>query len=420
MANYQLLEKFKYSIDKSVTRNEGLDEEYKKRLSGYSTILTQIRPKLFDSEFEMSNDYPLFLVETSEINRLNTQVYRNSQRIQQLANLLPEVAQGSFVNSLVVKEVHFTNEIEGVETDPEEIGTIVGDLSSNVEKRLKSTINLYIDTINRKVIKIHQLSDIRNIYDELLDGEIPKSKQPDGVLFRNSQVRIGSSMKTVHIPPTTESEIRTELTSLIEFMNRKEIDPIIKAVMTHFVFENTHPFKDGNGRLGRYLISSYLASKVDIFTALSISGAIRENRSKYYKAFQVSSRIENRADNTIFVRDMLEILVSGQLNVIDDLTDKKDTIEIVAQNLDGLNQFENLEKRILFLLAQSKLFAATESLSITDNEIFAVLKSDGFAKAKSQRAIREMVKSGDLVETLGRPLKHAINNDIWRLLTKRS
>ncbi|WP_054653440.1 hypothetical protein [Limosilactobacillus equigenerosi] len=67
---------------------------------------------------------------------------------------------------------------------------------------------------------IHELTDIRAIYDELLHGEIADDNLPNGQLFRNSAVRIGSSTKTVHLPKATEVEFLPDLMKWLEFINR--------------------------------------------------------------------------------------------------------------------------------------------------------------------------------------------------------
>ena len=325
MSKYKLLKQFVYTVeDKSLPHKAIADREYKQRINGYSTIVTQLRPKLMDEDGASSNVDPIFFVETTKINELISKIYRNSKLIVNLGQILPGVAKDSFINTLLINEIHFTNEIEGVVTDREEIGTIVGNNKKiSRSKRLSSTVNMYIDTISQKSKKILELKDFRDIYDELLEGEILDQYKPDGKYFRNGFVRIGSESETVQVPPTNEKDILVALTNLMDFMNSHDIDPVLKSLVTHFMFENTHPFYDGNGRTGRYLLSSYISSKVDKFSGLSIATAIRQHNSKYYRTFKQAGNMFNRADLTIFLEDMLDIIVSGQEDVIQDLIGKK-------------------------------------------------------------------------------------------------
>ncbi|MFL8888596.1 Fic family protein [Helcococcus kunzii] len=76
-----------------------------------------------------------------------------------------------------------------------------------------------------------------------------------------------------------------DLTKLLSYMNEEDESDIIKAIVSHYIFEYIHLFYNGNGRLGRYLLSSYLAYKLDPFSALSISEAIKNNKNKYGDIF---------------------------------------------------------------------------------------------------------------------------------------
>lgn len=176
------------------------------------------------------------------------------------------MAQAHFLNSLLLDEITYTNEIEGIKTDAAEISTIINSLDDGLrarEKRLWSTVRMYQEASRGKLLSITVLQDFRDIYDELLKGEIPLEKKPNGQLFRDTlpdgqTLRIGNATKTVHVPPTSELAISEALMSLIAFMNDDDLPAVYKALITHFFFENTHPFLDGNGRMGRYLLSTYL------------------------------------------------------------------------------------------------------------------------------------------------------------------
>lgn len=90
-------------------------------------------------------------------------------------------------------------------------------------------------------------------------------------------------------------------------MNNDETPSIYNVLVTHFFFENTHPFLDGNGRMGRYLLSSYIANKFDRFTEFSVATGIHNNVQQYYKVFKEADNAENRADLTSFIQKQLLI-----------------------------------------------------------------------------------------------------------------
>lgn len=125
--------------------------------------------------------------------------------------------------------------------------------------------------------------------------------------------------KTVHVPPVSELAVSEALSSLLAFMNADDLSPIYQALVTHFFFENTHPFLDGNGRMGRYLLSTYLSSKYDRFTGFSVATAIHARISSYYRIFKEADMAENRAELTFFTEKMLRMLTEQQDRVLEAL-----------------------------------------------------------------------------------------------------
>ncbi|MDK8385178.1 Fic family protein [Lacticaseibacillus rhamnosus] len=429
--SYLPLSRFKYNNNGTGRKSpQEIDDEYHLRLSGPSTVRTALFPALENTSLldEAAIEkrsisiakYPIYFVETHKINLLVANILRNSMQITKLANHneLPQVAINSYLKKLLSNEIIFTNEIEGVETNPKEIGTIIGNLKNRpgrVEKRLESTIRKYHDSITARMRQIDTLKDYRDIYDELLRGEIPPEKLPDGKRFRNSFAFIGTGSHAVHIPPINEAEIETALEQLIIFMNNDDLVTLEKAIITHFMFENTHPFLDGNGRTGRYLLSSYLSSKLDPFTGLSVSTAIHNNLSTYYRLFQEADNIENRAELTFFLEGMLKIIEHGKLEVIQELESAKEQLHVTGEKL--YSKFANLNdemKDILYLLLQSYLFTESVTYGIQDRDIVQVLKkgSKQTPRSRTKRMINQLEADGLITSVSKNPLQHVLSKTI--------
>ena len=429
--SYLPLSRFKYNNNGTGRKSpQEIDDEYHLRLSGPSTVRTALFPALENTSLldEAAIEkrsisiakYPIYFVETHKINLLVANILRNSMQITKLANHneLPQVAINSYLKKLLSNEIIFTNEIEGVETNPKEIGTIIGNLKNRpgrVEKRLESTIRKYHDSITARMRQIDTLKDYRDIYDELLRGEIPPEKLPDGKRFRNSFAFIGTGSHAVHIPPINEAEIETALEQLIIFMNNDDLVTLEKAIITHFMFENTHPFLDGNGRTGRYLLSSYLSSKLDPFTGLSVSTAIHNNLSAYYRLFQEADNIENRAELTFFLEGMLKIIEHGKLEVIQELESAKEQLHVTGEKL--YSKFANLNdemKDILYLLLQSYLFTESVTYGIQDRDIVQVLKkgSKQTPRSRTKRMINQLEADGLITSVSKNPLQHVLSKAI--------
>lgn len=387
------------------------EEEYNKRFSSIGVTKTKLFPYLSKrGEFE-SNHFELFSVPLVEIQLLTQQISENSERIKQLSAKLPGVAKEQFYNEQLYKSVISTDEIEGIKTTRREVSLAHKSLTQKSKDyiRLQSTVRMYHDIRENDFLKINSLKTIREIYDQLTEGEIDKGDRLDGELFRNNIVSIVDSQnnKTEHVPPRTEEKIQNMLLSWISFINDKNVPVLIKAFLAHYFFENIHPFYDGNGRTGRYILSRYLARKLDIFSGLVMSQRINQEKKKYYDAFKITGDSANKAEGTFFVLSMLEILNNGQQEIISILEEKKN---ILNDYWDYLEQstFNKLQRQILFLLLQSKVFVDDPSEGISDNDIIDILSKD-FSKLAVKREIDNLEKDGITQLTSQRPKKHLLN-----------
>ena len=126
---------------------------------------------------------------------------------------------------------------------------------------------------------------LREVHSVLLSGVRGDEKQPGE--FRISQNWIGpqgSNLKTAkYVPPNVE-DMTKALGDLEIFMNQEDdLDPLIKVALIHYQFETIHPFLDGNGRIGRLLITLFLLNeKVLKSPALYVSYFLKLNRVEYY------------------------------------------------------------------------------------------------------------------------------------------
>lgn len=423
MKTYQPLEIVGYQHD--YDHAFSIEDEYQQRISSASAVVTQLHPLLTYKHGRQTKQYPLFFVYTPEMVSLASNFDCNSRAIQELSHKLSPVAISQFLNSLLLGEITYTNSIEGIKTDAAEISTIIRSIEfapKGDEKRLQSTIRMYQEVQKGHLLKITALQDFRSIYDELLKGEIPADKQPNGQLFRDvlpdGSLRIGTATKTVHVPPVSELAISEALSSLIAFMNADDVPPIYKALVTHFFFENTHPFLDGNGRMGRYLLSAYLASKYDRFTGFSVATAIHAQIGSYYRIFKQADLAENRAELTFFIEEMLRILTGQQGKVLSALTEAKSKLDhadrlvrAAARNFAGDNDEEEVYK-ILFYLAESKLFASDRALGIQDREIIELNAAKGLSQRKTKRALAALEAAGLIEKVASRPKQHVLLLDI--------
>ena len=334
----------------------------------------------------------------------------NSNRIKELDSLLPDVAKEQFYKEQLYQSIISTDDIEGIKTTRREAADALKSLEdARKEKvRLASTLRLYNDIRKDDFLAIDKLEVIRHIYDELTDGEIDQEDQLDGKLFRNSSVSVVDSakQKIEHIAPISEQQIVTMLQSWISFINDDQYPVLIKAFLAHYFFENIHPFYDGNGRTGRYLLSRHLARKLDIYSGLALSQQINQDKKKYYQAFKITGDADNKAEGTFFVQALMEILRDGQESIILTLEEKRSILEEYSEEL-AQSDYTDLERSILFLLYQSQVFVDDPADHLSDNDIIAILACDN-PKLAIKRTIDQIEKEGIIKLTTQRPKRHIL------------
>ena len=392
--------------------NKGENEEvYLQRFNSFGTIKANLFPYLVKHGEFKTKRFELFSVPLEEIQILSQEIVENSNRIKDLAASLPVVAQQGLYKDQLYKAIISTDEIEGIKTTRKEVSIAHKALQSKSKEqiRLLSTVRLYNDIQENAFLIIDKLQTIRAIYDELTEGEIAVEDRLDGQLFRNEPVSVidSGSQKTDHVPPMSEDEISQMLTAWIQFINNRRVPFLIKAMLAHYFFENVHPFYDGNGRTGRYILARYLVRKLDIYSGLLISQKINENRRKYYKAFKTTGDADNKAEGTFFVLALLELLHDGQLDLIEMLEEKKASLKAYEEKIKA--SYSPLQVQILLLILQSQVFLGAPEENITDNEIMDNLKGQ-FPRSAIKREIDQLERGGVIRLTGNRPKRHEVGD----------
>lgn len=273
-------------------------------------------------------------------------------------------------------------------------------------------VQTYFNALRGQRHQLHDLADFRALYDQLLAGELDADHLPDGELFRATPVVIGNGLKVYHRPPRTEAAVQAALQELLPFMNYQSIPALYRGAITHFFFENTHPFLDGNGRMGRYLLASYLANKYDAFTGLSVSSAIYQQQDHYYKTFVRADAVDNRADLTGFTTALVGMIVAEQERVLARLT------EAVATYLEAIQTIkttvpetatDDLTYQVVERYVQSRLFNQERFMAIQDRELVRQLNEEtGASQRQIRQTIERLAAAGVLEQVTARPKRHQI------------
>ena len=398
-------------------KKKNIDEEYIKRIENPATLITELKinpmkkgNKILDKE------YSLFYVNLLEHTLLQEKIVKNSNKINYISNRLPTIAIKEIIMKILSNELYKTNKIEGIETVKSEIHSSLKDdrISNKKSNKLDGIIKKYKDIMENNfedTEHIDNLSSFRKIYDEMFeDFEKSGNYKLDGKYFRKDIVKVINGLgNTIHIGVNGEEAIEKNIEDLIQFMNIKDIPFLVKASIVHFFFEYIHPFYDGNGRFGRYLLSLYLARKLDNLTAFSISYSISRNLDDYYKSFVEVEDVTNYGEITFFVENILKTIKNGQEMIIELLNDSvmrfKHSMEILDELTKELSEKENI---ILQIYLQNYLFNDFEEL--TNIELSAIIGD--LTQQTINKYTQELEKKGYLVKIKQRPLTYALSEKI--------
>ena len=398
-------------------KKKNIEEEYIKRIENPATLITELKINpMKKGNNILDKEYSLFYVNLLELSLLQEKILQNSNKINYILNRLPTIAIKEIIMKILSNELYKTNKIEGIETVKSEIHSSLKDdrISNKKSNKLDGIIKKYKDIMENNfedTEHIDSLSSFRKIYDEMFeDFEKSGNYKLDGKYFRKDIVKVINGLgNTIHIGVNGEEAIEKNIESLIEFMNIKDIPFLVKASISHFFFEYIHPFYDGNGRFGRYLLSLYLARKLDNLTAFSVSYSISRNLDDYYKSFVEVEDVNNYGEITFFVENILKTIKNGQEMIIELLNDSvmrfKHSMEILDELTKELSEKENI---ILQIYLQNYLFNDFEEL--TNVELTSIIGD--LTQQTINKYTQELEKKGYLVKIKQRPLTYSLSEKI--------
>lgn len=204
-------------------------------------------------------------------------------KLDMMSELIPDM--NMFLSAYVRKEALLSSQIEGTQATLEDVLNPNVDIAVNLE--VNDVIN-YVNALNFAIEKMKELPVCNRLLCEthrvLMQGVRGQEKNPGE--FRHSQNWIGASnsnLKTArYIPPIVE-DMQTAMSDLEKFINEYDMDILLKTALIHYQFETIHPFLDGNGRIGRMLITLILlANGILHRPVLYLSLYLKTNRIEYY------------------------------------------------------------------------------------------------------------------------------------------
>ena len=269
---------------------------------------------------------------------------------------------------------------------------------------------MYMNLLDKEnYLSINEPKDFRSIYNSLFDDQKDISEWPDGKFFRESPVSLKRKKadSVVHIGDENEQEIINSLEKLVSFMNSKDYPYLEKCIISHYYLEYIHPFYDGNGRLGRYIMSSYLSRKLDLFTGVSISNSINKNREKYYASLLEISNPRNKGEVTHLLDDILEIIIEGQKESLEQLEEAAAKMNVLDNYLKTIDDLSENEINVLYAYLQDYVFSNDRNLE--DSEI---ANFQDYSRYKMNQYLTKLTDFGYLIKVKQRPAVHQLSNSV--------
>lgn len=270
-----------------------------------------------------------WVVADPELSDLLGRADRALGELNAFSQLIPDI--DFFIRMHVAKEATQSSRIEGTQTNIEDAFKDADDL--NPEQRDDwAEVQNYIRAINTAIAALETLPLssrlLRETHAVLMAGVRGERKQPGE--FRVSQNWIGVSLKNAVFVPPHHEHLPELMSDLERFLHADDmfVHPLVRIAIAHYQFETIHPFLDGNGRLGRLMISLYLASKGLLHKpALYLSDYFERNKTAYIDHLMAVRQGNHLREWLVFFMFGVEETARASASVFRAVLDLKQRIE---------------------------------------------------------------------------------------------
>jgi len=264
-----------------------------------------------------------------------------------------------FITMYVRKEALMSSQIEGTQATLDDILDPL--IDENANQDVSEVIN-YIKATEFAIQRLETLPLCNRLICEthavLMESSHGQEKTPGE--FRRSQNWIGglgSTLKTARYIPPSPEDMRDAMYELERYMNSSELncglDILIQTALVHYQFETIHPFLDGNGRIGRLLVTMFLMERKAVSSpALYISYSLKRNRTEYYdRMMLVREKGEYEQRVRFFLTAILET-ANDAIETIDKLVSLHDRNSLLIQ---GIGRSANSVSSLLRYLEENPI-----------------------------------------------------------------
>jgi len=325
------------------------------------------------------------------INELLEQASLKLGELNSFSRLVPDTDM--FIIMHIFKEAVVSSRIEGTRTNIEEAFNDKNNIAPEKRDDWKE-VNNYVMAMNNAIEELKKLPLsnrlIKNTHKILLSSGRGEHKNPGE--FRRSQNWIGGATiaDAIFIPPSHE-ELPELLSDFEKFLNNKDVKVphLVKIAIAHYQFETIHPFLDGNGRIGRLLITLYfVANGILEKPLLYLSDFFEKNKTLYY-------------DNLTFVRTKNNL--SQWIKFF--LTGVVTTADNAAETLQKIIRLkEDIEKNRILAMGKRSKHALALLRHLFRNPVITggdVQKTLNLSPKAANNLVKAFMEKNILVETTG-------------------
>ncbi len=331
------------------------------------------------------------LIQDDELNFLLSKASLSLGKLSGLASVISD--PDLFVYLYVRKEALLSSQIEGTQCSLEDVLSPGADDEKNKHDDIEEVSN-YVKAMNEGLRRLNELPLctrlIKEIHATLMSGVRGAHKTPGE--FRKSQNWIGrpdANLNTAEFVPPPHEEVDRLMSDLEKFIHSDDQIPhLVKAAFIHAQFETIHPFLDGNGRLGRLLIT-YLLCFWNVLDRplLYLSYYFKAYRSEYYSKLM---NVRLKGDWESWIKFFLKAVAESA-----------DMANIAALEIHRLHQLdkEGLQqsKPTSYTLEVFNEFCRDPILTAA-----ALMKRHNSTKPKINRALQHLLELGTIKEISGK------------------
>lgn len=350
--------------------------EYISNLSG-EAMYKSFRPAPLPPVIDMDNEMVSLLTgATKALATLDT-----------LSSYIPNM--NLFVSMYVRKEALLSSQIEGTQATLEDV------LDPLIEKNANQNVADVVNYIKATEFALERMNTlplcnrlIKETHEVLMSGVRGQEKNPGE--FRTSQNRIGaagSSLKNArYIPPNSEDMINA-MSDLEKYINSDDsLDILIQAALLHYQFETIHPFLDGNGRVGRLLITLFLMEKKVLNSpALYISYYLKKNRIEYYDRM---SEVRNKDNYEQWIKFFLNAIKESADESVETIKKLSELHNVNINKIDAMGRASKNARAVFDYLEQNPII----DIGKTAEEL-------NLAFSTVSLAVNRLVDAGILIQT---------------------